>query len=72
MLSVLLVSFKVQLLKYLNIVYSKVVLDLTEGIESIGGIKWEMALCLLLAWVLVCACLAKGIKSSGKVGNCNF
>ncbi|XP_055865520.1 sodium- and chloride-dependent glycine transporter 2-like isoform X1 [Biomphalaria glabrata] len=46
--------------------FHKVVLDITKGIESIGGVKWELALCLLLAWTLVCICLAKGIKSSGK------
>ncbi|KAH9504501.1 Sodium- and chloride-dependent glycine transporter 2 [Bulinus truncatus] len=46
--------------------FHKVVLDLTKGIDSIGGVKWELALCLLLAWTLVCICLAKGIKTSGK------
>lgn len=42
------------------------VLDITDGIHTIGGIKWELVGCLLLAWVLVCICLAKGIKTSGK------
>ncbi|CAL1540559.1 unnamed protein product [Lymnaea stagnalis] len=46
--------------------FNKVVLNRTEGIESMGSLKWELALCLLLAWFLVCVCLAKGIKSSGK------
>jgi solute carrier family 6 amino acid transporter-like protein 5/7/9/14 len=45
-----------------------VVLDITKGIDEMGGIRWQLALCLLLAWVLVCICLAKGIKTSGKVG----
>ncbi|GFO29799.1 transporter [Plakobranchus ocellatus] len=47
--------------------FHKVVLDITPGIDSIGHIKWELALCLLLAWIIVGVCLAKGIKSSGKV-----
>ncbi|CAG5120902.1 unnamed protein product, partial [Candidula unifasciata] len=46
--------------------FYKAVLDLSEGISSIGGVKWELALCLLLAWILVCSCLIKGIRSSGK------
>jgi len=34
---------------------------------NIGPIKWDITLCLLLSWIVVFACLAKGIKSSGKV-----
>ena len=47
--------------------FSKVVLDITEGVHDMGSLKWELVLCLMLAWVLVCLCLAKGIKSGGKV-----
>ncbi|KAK6173320.1 hypothetical protein SNE40_016794 [Patella caerulea] len=46
--------------------FHEYVLDITEGVEHMGGVKWELALCLLLAWVLVCICLANGIKTSGK------
>ncbi|XP_061193112.1 sodium- and chloride-dependent glycine transporter 2-like [Saccostrea echinata] len=46
--------------------FHKSVLDITEGIHTLGGVRWELAGCLLLAWVLVCICLAKGIKTSGK------
>ena len=43
------------------------VLSLSDGIEDLGVLKWDLALCLLLAWVLVYVCICKGIKSSGKV-----
>ncbi|XP_046344922.2 sodium- and chloride-dependent glycine transporter 1-like isoform X1 [Haliotis rufescens] len=42
------------------------VLDISGGVYEMGKVRWQLALCLLLAWVLVCICLAKGIKTSGK------
>ncbi|CAH1268033.1 SLC6A5 [Branchiostoma lanceolatum] len=38
-----------------------------RGIEHTGTMSWELALVLLLAWIIVFACLCKGVKSSGKV-----
>ena len=35
--------------------------------ETFGTLKWEMVLCLLGAWIIVCLCLIKGIQSAGKV-----
>ena len=35
--------------------------------EDIGGIVWELFGCLVFCWVVVYICLAKGIKTSGKV-----
>jgi len=32
-----------------------------------GSPHWSLSLCLLLAWILVAACIIQGIKSSGKV-----
>ncbi|XP_033103090.1 sodium- and chloride-dependent taurine transporter-like [Anneissia japonica] len=32
-----------------------------------GRVVWQLALCLLLAWLIVFFCLVRGIKSSGKV-----
>ena len=46
---------------------SKRVLDISTGIHDLGPINWELALCLLLAWVCVFLVLLKGIKSFGKV-----
>ena len=35
--------------------------------RDMGAMNWELVGCLALAWVIVGACLAKGVKSSGKV-----
>lgn len=43
------------------------VLELSSGIEDLGHIRWQLLLCLFVAWLLVFLCLFKGIKSSGKV-----
>ncbi|XP_073975723.1 sodium- and chloride-dependent glycine transporter 2-like isoform X2 [Rhodnius prolixus] len=47
--------------------WEKYVLKLSDGIEHLGPIKWDLALCLLFSWVIVVLCLVKGIKTSGKV-----
>ncbi|XP_036705006.1 sodium-dependent proline transporter isoform X3 [Balaenoptera musculus] len=39
----------------------------SRGIGSPGQIRWNLCLCLLLAWVIVFLCILKGVKSSGKV-----
>ncbi|KAM4703985.1 sodium-dependent neutral amino acid transporter B(0)AT2-like [Rhinophrynus dorsalis] len=41
-------------------------LNITDSIES-SEMNWYMTGCLVLAWVLVCGGMIKGIKSSGKV-----
>jgi len=35
--------------------------------SDLGGLKWELVLCLAAAWTIVCLCLIKGVQSSGKV-----
>ncbi|CAG5115775.1 unnamed protein product [Candidula unifasciata] len=47
--------------------WERKVLGLSSGVGEPGTIKWDLALCLLLAWVIVYFCICKGIKSSGKV-----
>ena len=39
----------------------------TYNWDNFGMPKWELVLCLLGAWLLVCLSLIKGVKSSGKV-----
>jgi len=43
------------------------VLQISDGIENMGGIRWELFGCLALAWGLVFLCLIRGVRSSGKV-----
>ncbi|XP_078517838.1 sodium- and chloride-dependent taurine transporter-like [Lissotriton helveticus] len=43
------------------------VLSLSKGIEDVGVIKWDLALCLLLVWVICFFCIWKGIRSTGKI-----
>lgn len=43
------------------------VLKSSSGIDEPGGVVWQLALCLLLAWVIVFVVLIKGISSLGKV-----
>ncbi|KAL8618892.1 hypothetical protein ACOMHN_020311 [Nucella lapillus] len=42
-------------------------LGMSSGIDEIGNIRWQVALCLLLAWTLTFLALSKGVKSVGKV-----
>uniref|UniRef100_A0A8C5Y146 Sodium- and chloride-dependent betaine transporter n=1 Tax=Microcebus murinus TaxID=30608 RepID=A0A8C5Y146_MICMU len=43
------------------------VLKISDGIQHLGALRWELALCLLLAWVACYFCIWKGVKSTGKV-----
>uniref|UniRef100_A0A8C9YU44 Transporter n=1 Tax=Sander lucioperca TaxID=283035 RepID=A0A8C9YU44_SANLU len=43
------------------------VLKISDGIEHIGGMRWELAMCLALAWFICYFCIWKGPKSTGKV-----
>lgn len=43
------------------------VLGISNGIDDIGPIKWDLALCLLLIWIICFFCIWKGVKSTGKV-----
>uniref|UniRef100_A0A8C5NCT0 Transporter n=1 Tax=Gouania willdenowi TaxID=441366 RepID=A0A8C5NCT0_GOUWI len=43
------------------------VLNISGSIDELGSIRWELALCLLLAWIVCYFCVWKGVKSTGKV-----
>ncbi|XP_070829692.1 sodium- and chloride-dependent GABA transporter 2-like [Chaetodon trifascialis] len=43
------------------------VLGLSGGIEELGSIRWDLAGCLLLSWVICYFCIWNGVKTSGKV-----
>ncbi|XP_067853476.1 sodium- and chloride-dependent neutral and basic amino acid transporter B(0+)-like [Heptranchias perlo] len=47
--------------------WDKVALHRTSSMDETGEIVWYLALCLLLACLIVGTALSKGIKSSGKV-----
>ncbi|KAI1883386.1 hypothetical protein AGOR_G00230900 [Albula goreensis] len=42
-------------------------LRISSGIDHIGVLHWDLAICLLLAWVICYFCIWKGVKSTGKV-----
>ncbi|KAG7244644.1 hypothetical protein INR49_029663 [Caranx melampygus] len=43
------------------------VLNITGSVHELGGIRWELAGCLLLSWIICYFCVWKGVKSTGKV-----
>ncbi|XP_072540655.1 sodium- and chloride-dependent GABA transporter 2-like [Salminus brasiliensis] len=43
------------------------ILGLSGGIDEVGNVRWDLALCLLLAWIICYFCVWKGVKSTGKV-----
>ncbi|CAB4058286.1 SLC6A1 [Lepeophtheirus salmonis] len=43
------------------------VLNITGGIEDVGGIQWELFGTLVCGWVIVYLIICKGLHSSGKV-----
>ncbi|XP_059185153.1 sodium- and chloride-dependent GABA transporter 2-like [Centropristis striata] len=43
------------------------ILNVTGSVHELGSIRWELALCLLLSWIICYFCVWKGVKSTGKV-----
>ena len=46
---------------------SERVLGITEGMENLGGMQWELLGTLILGWIVVYLIIWKGLHSSGKV-----
>ena len=42
-------------------------LDTTSSIDDSGAFNWKLALCLVLAWIVIFAITCKGAESMGKV-----
>ncbi|XP_054757024.2 sodium- and chloride-dependent betaine transporter-like isoform X1 [Lytechinus pictus] len=42
-------------------------IHLSDGIHDLGGINWQLLLCMFLAWFICYLCICKGVKTSGKV-----
>ena len=42
-------------------------LRLTDGLDEPGTVNWDLALCLLLGWIICYLCVWKGVKSTGRV-----
>ncbi|XP_029318284.1 sodium- and chloride-dependent GABA transporter 2-like isoform X2 [Cottoperca gobio] len=43
------------------------VLRISPGLDHMGSLNWDLALCLFIAWVMCYFCIWKGVKSTGKV-----
>ncbi|XP_062285177.1 sodium- and chloride-dependent GABA transporter 2-like [Scomber scombrus] len=43
------------------------ILGLSAGLETLGGLRWDLVGCLLLSWIICYFCIWKGVKTSGKV-----
>ncbi|KAH9489778.1 Sodium- and chloride-dependent glycine transporter 2 [Bulinus truncatus] len=43
------------------------VLELSDGIENPGHVRWQLLICLAFSWLCVFFCLFKGVKILGKV-----
>ncbi|XP_078494683.1 sodium- and chloride-dependent creatine transporter 1 [Ciona intestinalis] len=47
--------------------WEREVLKITSDITETGSIRWELAICLLIAWVLCYVCICKGVRATGKI-----
>ncbi|CAG5116291.1 unnamed protein product, partial [Candidula unifasciata] len=47
--------------------FERNILGMSDSIEELGTIRWQIALCLLLTWTLTFLALSRGVKSVGKV-----
>jgi len=59
-------------LERLCLFFRRKVLNVSGGLDQIGSINWQLALCLLLSWIVCYFCVWKGVKSTGRVCNCSI
>lgn len=48
-------------------IYRRRALQISDGIEHVGGLRWELAATLLFVWIICYFCIWKGVKWTGKV-----
>ncbi|XP_054873828.1 sodium-dependent neutral amino acid transporter B(0)AT1-like isoform X3 [Amphiprion ocellaris] len=46
--------------------FYRVTLNSSPSIAESGGLQWQIVLCLLAAWTVICICYIRGISTSGK------
>lgn len=58
-------------LELFNSIRSRAILELHEsgGLHDLGAVKWDIALCLLVVYVICYFSLWKGISTSGKASH---
>ncbi|KAK7504650.1 hypothetical protein BaRGS_00004136, partial [Batillaria attramentaria] len=47
--------------------WKRSVLRISDGLEDMGTVQWEMMLCFFAAWLFIFLCLMKGVQTLGKV-----
>ena len=50
--------------------FNSALLGLDKAVHNwsdVGELRWQLVVCLLAAWIIVCLCLIKGVQSAGKV-----
>eukprot|EP00057_Strongylocentrotus_purpuratus_P033103 XP_790132.3 PREDICTED: sodium- and chloride-dependent GABA transporter 2 [Strongylocentrotus purpuratus] len=47
--------------------WEKRALGISDGIDEVGSLRWDLVGCLALAWVVVYFCIWKGVKQTGKI-----
>ena len=52
-------------LLYVTYFNSDKVLEMSDGIDNLGGLNPHLTICLIAAWVLVFLALLKGVQSLG-------
>jgi hypothetical protein len=48
------------------------VLEISNGIENLGGLNLPLAFALLISWLVVFAALSKGVQSLGEFSKINL